>query len=235
MATRARADTHAPAGGGDGAPFAGGGLRERLLGGGTDGNERLTAAAGALLIVLLAVLGVTILRLGQLLWLHLFLGMLLLAPVALKLASTLYRFGRYYTRASAYRLKGPPEAALRMLGPFVVLSTLVVFASGVWLLFAGPSSRDAVLPIHKISFIAWLALTGVHVLAHLPALPAALRGDYGRRGAAGVLSSDVTGRAGRSLALAGALVLGAVIAVIVLPEFGAWEHWNSLRHFGGDH
>ena len=40
---------------------------ERVLGGGTSGNERLTAATGAVLFVLLAVLGVTIVRLRPLL------------------------------------------------------------------------------------------------------------------------------------------------------------------------
>ena len=38
----------------------------RLLGGGTDGNERLTAAVSLILLVLLAAIGVTILRIGQL-------------------------------------------------------------------------------------------------------------------------------------------------------------------------
>src|SRR5580700_5059032 len=79
---------------------------QRLTGGGTTGNERLTAATGVLLLVLLAVIGVTILRLGQLLWVHLFVGMLLLPPVLLKLGSTGYRFARYYTANPAYREKG---------------------------------------------------------------------------------------------------------------------------------
>ena len=39
----------------------------RLIGGGTSGNELLTAATGATLIVLLAVIGVTIVRLQPLL------------------------------------------------------------------------------------------------------------------------------------------------------------------------
>ena len=69
-----------------------------LFGGSTDGNEQLTAFTGAILIVLLAVLGVTILRIRQLISVHLFVGLLLLGPVALKLASTGYRFVRYYTR-----------------------------------------------------------------------------------------------------------------------------------------
>ena len=49
--------------------------------GGAEGNERLTAMTGLVLLVLLAVEGFTILRLGRLLTLHFFLGMLLLGPV----------------------------------------------------------------------------------------------------------------------------------------------------------
>ena len=58
-----------------------GSRRARLTGGGTAGNERLTAATGAVLLVLLAVIGVTILRLRPLLSVHLFVGMLLIPPV----------------------------------------------------------------------------------------------------------------------------------------------------------
>src|SRR3979490_806117 len=90
-----------------------------VLGGGTDGNEQLTSITGALLLGLLAVLGLTIIRIGQLLWLHLFLGLLLIGPVVLKLASTGYRFVRYYTDARPYRGKGPPHAALRGLAPLL--------------------------------------------------------------------------------------------------------------------
>ncbi len=198
-----------------------------LTGGGTTGNELLTAATGAVLLVGLAVIGVTILRVRQLLSIHLFVGMLLIGPVALKLASTGYRFVGYYTANPRYRLKGPPLAPLRMIAPIVVISTLVVFASGVALLFAGPSSRQTLLPIHKDSFFVWVAFMALHVLGHLTDLPQALRADYGRtRG----LSGDVTGRAGRMLALAGALVAGAVLAVLVIPQFGPWLHSSGLLH-----
>ena len=70
--------------------------------GGPDGNEQLTAATGVVLVILLAVLGVTIVRIGQLTWLHLFLGLLLIGPVGLKMATTGYRFVRYYTHNPAY-------------------------------------------------------------------------------------------------------------------------------------
>jgi len=199
----------------------------RLAGGGTTGNERLTAATGAILIVLLAVIGVTILRLRPLLSVHLFVGMLLIGPVVLKLASTGYRFVRYYTANPSYRRKGPPAPALRAIAPIVVISTVAVFASGVALLFAGPGSRDTLLPIHKVSFIVWVAFTALHVLAHLPRIPQALRADYG---SSARLSGDVSGRAGRALSLAGALVAGLVIAVLVIPEFGPWLHSSGIFH-----
>ena len=204
-------------------PLAGGGTvgNERLSGGGTDGNERLTAATGVLLLVLLAVLGVTIVRIGQLLWLHLFMGMLLIGPVLLKMTSTGYRFARYYTFDPAYRRKGAPATPMRLLAPLVVISTVVVFGSGVALLFAGPSSRSTLFPIHKFSFFAWLAFTGLHVLGHLLDLPAPLRADYG---AGAGLSGREPGRDGRVLSLASVLVAGVVLAVLVIPEFGPWLH-----------
>jgi hypothetical protein len=200
---------------------------ERLTGGGTEGNERLTTAVGATLLVLLALLGLTIVRIHGLLSEHLFLGMLLIPPVLLKLSSTGYRFVRYYTANPRYRRKGPPPLGLRVLAPLVVLSTLVVFVSGVLLLFVGPSSRATLQPIHKDSFFVWLALMALHVLGHLPAMPDVLRADYGR---SEELSSDVTGRAGRMLALGGALVAGVVLAVLVIPEFGPWLHDSGLFH-----
>ncbi len=200
---------------------------DRLTGGGTAGNERLTTAVGATLIVLLAMLGITILRIHGLLSEHLFLGMLLIPPVLLKLSSTGYRFVRYYTADPRYRRKGPPPFELRVLAPLVVLSTVVVFGSGVALLFAGPSSRGTLFPIHKDSFFVWLVLMALHVVGHLPAMPQVLRADYGRFEE---LSGDVTGRAGRVLALGGAVVAGVVLAVLVIPQFGPWLHDSGLFH-----
>ncbi len=204
--------------------------RDRLAGGGTTGNERLTTATGAILIVLLAIIGLTILRLQGLLSVHLFVGMLLIPPVLLKIGSTGYRFLRYYTANRPYRMKGPPEIVMRLIAPAVVLTTVVVFASGVALLFAGPSSRDTLLPVHKVSFVAWGIFFALHVLGHLPAMPAVLRAEYGRSER---WSSDVTGRTGRTIALAGALVAGVVLALITIPEFAPWLHSAALHHHDG--
>ena len=238
-----------PSGGPAGGPGGARGRQRSLLAGATDGNERLTVQAGAVLFVLLAVLGVTIVRIGQLTWLHLFLGLLLIGPLALKLASTGYRFARYYTGAPAYRRKGPPPAALRVMAPLLVVDTLVIFASGVALLFAGPSSRDTLMPIHKVSFIVWLALASLHVLGHLGELaqrpgrapldappmssrrPARAptrarppRGEPARR-RLDARAAAARQHPGARLALIASLLAGLVLALVLIPEFAPWvEH-----------
>ena len=138
---------------------------------GPEGNERLTAATGALLLPLFAAEGVTILFLRQLLTWHFFIGLLLIGPVCLKLGSTGYRFFRYYTGAPAYRRKGPPVLPLRLLAPLLVASSVAVLATGVAL---GLLGRDAgpvpVLFLHKASFVCWagliIALAGTPMVYH---------------------------------------------------------------------
>jgi hypothetical protein len=219
----ARAD-HAPAT----VPGKRGERAERLLtGGGTDGNEQLTAMVGVLLLVLLAVIGVTILRKSQLIWVHLFVGLLLMGPVALKMASTRYRFVRYYTGARAYRRKGPPLLPLRLIAPAVVITTVLVFASGFVLLFDGPAHRGPWASIHKVSFIVWLAFTALHVLGHLQEMPASLRAARPPSGASDELAA---GSAGRWVALVGVCVLGLVLAVLLIPQFSAWTGPGAFPH-----
>jgi hypothetical protein len=204
----------------------------RLTGGGPDGNEQITTITGTILLVLLAVLGLTIIQIGQLMWLHLFLGLLLIGPIALKMASTGYRFVRYYTRDDAYRSKGPPETLLRLIGPVVVVSTLVVFVSGVVLLFVGPADRGQLVLIHKASFFVWLAFTALHVLGHLPHMPATLRAVRRPRPD---LPGLQTGAAGRWISIAGALVAGIVLAVVLIPDFSIWTAHLGLLHHHHDH
>jgi hypothetical protein len=224
-----------------------------LLAGGTEGNARLTVAAGILLIPLFLVIGITIVRIRQLLWLHLFVGMLVIAPVLLKLASAGYRFVRYYTHDESYVRKGPPPTELRLLAPLLLAATLLVFVTGVLLLVLGPSSRGTLLLLHKVSLFAWLATAGLHVLGHLPELasmlkppardsleslgltpdgvgaPSAMTRTQGTiaasAGVAGLAAHEIgAGRSGRAMAIAAALVAGAVLAVLVIPLFHAWVH-----------
>lgn len=79
----------------------------------------------------------TIVRIGQLIWLHLFLGLVLLGPVAAKLGSTGYRFVRYYNRDVAYRAKGPPRPVLRVVAGGLVLAVVLVPQFGGWTFHGG--------------------------------------------------------------------------------------------------
>lgn len=216
-------------------------LRARVSAGGTSGNEQLTVATGIVLLALLAVIGVTLLRLRSLLSVHLFVGMLLVGPIALKIGSTGYRFIRYYTHDAEYRRKGAPPIVLRLIAPIVVASTIAVMISGVLLLLLGPSSRGALLPIHKVSFIVWGVFTGFHLLGHLPEVSRAL--GIGSPTATAIAHERAStwsgapvwggkgdGRAGRVLSLAGALTAGAVLAILLIPQFGPWLHASHFPH-----
>ena len=130
-------------------------------------NARLTATNAAVLLVLLAAEGVTILRVRQLISPHVFIGMVLIPPVLVKVASTAWRFARYYRGAPAYRRKGPPPVVLRLLGPVVVILTLVLLASGVALLLVSRSWLPLLLKVHKASFVLWFGAMTIHVLGHL--------------------------------------------------------------------
>jgi hypothetical protein len=185
---------------------------------GPEGNERLTAATGAVLLLLFAAEGVTILSLRQLLSWHYFIGFLLIGPVALKLGTTGYRFTRYYTGAPAYRRKGPPVPLLRVLGPFVVLTSVAVLATGVALGLLGHDAGPVpVLLLHKASFVLWAAVMTVHVLAYVWRLPRLIRGDLHRRG---------PGRPGGAVLrwslLALSLGAGVVIALATEPLVSHW-------------
>jgi hypothetical protein len=192
----------------------------RLLRGGTEGNARLTAATGLVLLVLLAAEGVTILDIRPLLSVHVFVGLLLIPPVALKLAVTGYRLVRYYTRAAEYVRKGPPLLLMRMLvAPGLVAATLVVFATGIALLVVGPGG-GIVLGLHQASFFVWLAAFGIHVLAYALRVPGLIAADWGR-------ASRGSGAALRAGVLAFTLLAGVTVALAVLPAAGPWLHWSG--------
>ena len=172
--------------------------------GGSDGNEQLTAVVATVLLFLLAIEGATLLRLQSLLTVHAFVGMLLIPVVLLKLASAGWRMLRYHRGGEEYVRRGPPHVLLRALvAPVVVLSTLVLFATGVALLVLD-ETQGIVVALHKASFLVWVGATGVHVLAHALRLPALVR----RR---------IPGAALRLALVAGAVVAGSVLAIATLP------------------
>lgn len=175
---------------------------------GVTANERLTSLTGGLLIVLLGLMGITILSVRELLPQHFLLGFLLIPPLALKMASTGYRFVRYYTGDPKYREAGPPKLLMRLLGPPVVLSTIVVFVTGLELWYFGLRFGSVWVEAHKLSFVIWLPLTGIHVLGRL--------GQTGEAAAAELSSPSTTQTVTRRSLVVGSLVAGAVLAVASL-------------------
>jgi hypothetical protein len=200
---------------------------------GADGNERLTAMTGAVLLVLLAAEGFTILSLRQLLTLHFFIGMLLLGPVALKAGSTMYRFIRYYAGSAPYRRKGPPAPLLRLLGPVIIASTAVVFGTGIALAVTGPAGRQPWLFLHKASFVIWVSAMTIHVLAYLPRLPRLIASEAAGetegpaprpgRGYGGRAAAALGGRGLRLALLVASLVAGLVIAMLTVHLAVPWH------------
>ncbi len=186
--------------------------------GGASGNARLTASMGALLFVGLAAEGVTLLRVQGLISEHVFIGMLLVPAVAVKAASTVYRFARYYAGAPDYVRKGPPPAVLRLLGPVVVATTVALFATGIAALAAGPSTRWLV-QVHKASFVIWFGAMTVHVLGHIFETPALAFADWRRTERARVPAART-----RVAALMLAVAVGVVLATVSLGWIGAWHH-----------
>ena len=184
---------------------------------GPEGNERLTAMTGAVLLVLFAAEGFTILSIHRLLTVHFFLGMLLIGPVALKIASTGYRFVRYYTGTAPYVAKGPPAPLLRLLGPLVVITSTAVIGTGVALAFTGPRPGLWLLA-HKASFVLWFGVMTIHVIAYAPRLPRLLLSGQVRGRARAALG----GRAARWVLLAGSVAGGLVIAAVTLHLASRW-------------
>jgi len=187
----------------------------------TEANGRLTSITGMVLFVLLAVQGVTIVAVHRLVTAHIVLGLVLLGPLAVKLGSTGYRFVRYYAGDPEYAAAGPPQVLLRLLAPFVVLTTLVVFGSGIALIAVKPRDGGPLLLLHKASFILWFGAMTIHVLAYF--LPAAKRtlDDVTGHGPAAVLA----GQRSRWMILGGGMLVGLVLGIAGLGWAHPWSVW----------
>lgn len=193
---------------------------------GVEANARLTASTSAVLFALLAAEGFTILRIRELLSVHVFVGMLLIPPVLLKIGSTGYRFVRYYLGSPEYRRNGPPPPVLRVIGPFAVALTVVVLASGVALLLVQPPVRPSLLSLHKASFVVWFGVMGIHVLGHLADTSRLASLDWMRR-----TRRRVAGAGRRQWALVSSLCAGALLGWLLVGQVGQWLA-STVRDLG---
>ena len=184
-----------------------------------EGNERLTAGVAVIVFILLFLEGLTVLSVHALLHWHVFIGLVLIPPVFAKIASTSWRFTRYYTGSPSYRRRGPPPAVLRLLGPVLVVLTVALFATGVALVVGAPISlRPQLLQWHRLVFVAWFGVTVIHVLGHLADTLTLAPRDWLRR-----TRRQVRGATARQWVLALSLVAGLLTALWVTPYAAGWQ------------
>lgn len=189
--------------------------------GGPAGNARLTAWTGLVLLVLLAVEGVTLVDVRGLITWHVVVGSLLVPPALLKTATTGWRMVRYYAGNRDYRLAGPPPMLLRLLAPLVVASTLALLATGIVVGVVGPDSArgslwgtpTSLLFLHQASFAVWVVATSLHVLGRLVPAARIIRGRA---------ASAVEGRALRGLVVLAVLAVAVWVATIILAGSAGW-------------
>src|SRR6266702_4132459 len=188
------------------------------------GNERLTALAGAVLLVLIVVELVSSASLHAGIAIHIFVGVGLSGPLVVKLGSTFYRFLRYYTRSPAFVRRGPPRLALRVLAPLLIATTLVVIGSGIGLVVTGPRSAGLLLPLHGISVLVWLPLIAIHVFAYIWRIPRLVANDWSKQAA-----EQAPGRERRLGMNLGTLMVGAIAAILLLPVATPWIAWSQTN------
>ena len=188
------------------------------------GNERLTAAIGLLVLVPIAVEVATILLgVHTFMSVHVFVGLALIPPVLLKLASTGWRFVRYYTRSRAYLLQGPPQIAMRLLAPLFVAATIVLFASGVAMGLLHGNALDIARRLHGPASVIWLGLLGVHVLVYFGrALSTTLPARW----------KAARGATARAYALVASVIAGVALGAATIP---AQHRWVDLKRHHSPH
>jgi hypothetical protein len=188
-----------------------------------EGNERLTAVVGVLLLVpILVELATIVLGVHTFMSLHVFVGLALIPPVLLKLASTGWRFARYYTRSRAYVAQGPPQLAMRLLAPLLVAATVILFSSGIAMGILHGHALQIARRLHGPTSVIWLVLVGVHVLVYLKRALAGSGEDL-RSSTRGVRRATW-----RAYTVAATLMLGLVAGAATVPAQHRWV--NLHRH-----
>ena len=183
------------------------------------GNARLTATVGVLLLApVLVELATIVLGVHSFMSLHVFVGLALIPAVLLKLASTGWRFARYYARSDAYVEHGAPQLAMRLLAPLFVTATVVLFSSGVAMGILHGHALVVARRLHGPASAVWLVLFGVHALVYL---------KRALTDSSQELAPDrsVPGRGRRGYLVGAVLAAGLVVGFATVP---AQQHWVRL-------
>ena len=184
-----------------------------------EGNSRLTAMLGDLILPLFVVAFITALQAKSgLLTVHVAVGLVLGGLVGVKLASVTYRMAAYYRGVAVYRKRGRPANYLRLLGGSLGVLCVMLFGSGVVLLMGPSSLHSSALAVHKATGYLTVVAIVLHLIAHLRSALAIGTGDLRRR------ALSVPGARARWSLLASTLAIGAVIAVLLTSHASTYAH-----------
>lgn len=193
-----------------------------------EGNSRLTALVGFILLGLFLGELFTLSSLRTLLPLHIFLGLLLIPPLLLKLSSVLWRFFHYYLKNEAYNRAGAPALIARLLGPLLAATTVVLLGSGVMMVVN--IDRAQALNIHRSSYPPWLFFIALHVAIHLKKMVFKGSADYRPS------EEKVKGKRPRLFISVCSILVGVVLSLATLPAQRTLINWaHAERGFNPNH
>jgi hypothetical protein len=137
-----------------------------------DGNSRLTGISASFLLPLFLFEVVTVvLGVKSVITLHVVIGLILLGPALLKLASVTYRMVSYYRGVAAYQQRGRPTVGLRLLGAALGVLFVLLMASGLVLIVGPNGAHGPARAIHVVTAYLVVLLLAVHLAIHfLPAV-----------------------------------------------------------------
>ena len=111
-----------------------------------------------------------------------------------------------------------------MLGPALVVVTVMLFATGIALLFVKGSIDQTLLFLHKASFVLWFGVMAIHVLGHIGETAKLAPRDFLRR-----TRRNVPGASTRNIVLLTTIAIGAVLGLALLGR----TQWFFLNFSGG--
>jgi hypothetical protein len=183
-----------------------------------DGNSRLTGiSAGFVLPLFLVEVVTVVLGVKSVITLHVVIGLILLGPALLKLASVTYRIVSYYRSVGAYQQRGRPTVGLRLLGAALGVLFVLLMASGLVLIVGPNGAHSPGRAIHVVTAYLVVLLLVVHLAIHF--LPAARMASADMRP-----RTAVRGARSRWLALLVSLAAGGVLALFLGGQGSTYLH-----------
>ncbi|GAC1347788.1 MAG: hypothetical protein NVSMB27_13980 [Ktedonobacteraceae bacterium] len=88
----------------------------------------------------------------------------------------------------------------------------------------GPRYAGLLLPLHGFSVLVWLPLIAIHLFAYIWRVPSLVADDWSKS------SAEQAPGSGRRLGMNfGALVLGTIAAMLLLPVAAPWIAWSQTN------